>query len=242
MHEPLADLIEKVNEVSDVSSGTEFLSLSQKLFEAKHIAYLCLNLPNPTHDDYYIHHSYSTEWEQCYESEQFVAIDPVLSNGLASITPTDWADLQHQDSAINRFFGVARELDVGKQGLTFTVRGGRGETAIFSINTDHNPVEWQSYKAAHMSDLQVIATYFHEKILQSQAGFREVGLESLSGRELECLKWCTAGKSYWETSVILGISERTVNFHMTTVRHKLNAMTNAQAVAKAVIQGLTSPG
>lgn len=242
MHRQLEDLIDRVNKVADISSGNEFLLLSQQLFEAKHIAYLCLNLPNPTHNDYYIHHSYSSEWEQCYAGEGFVDVDPVLKDGLASITPTDWASLKDHSSPTKAFFGAAKELDVGKQGITFTVRGGHGETAIFSVNTDHNEKEWQAYKAEHMSDLQVIATYFHEKILRTQEDFRDNSLETLSARELECLKWCTAGKSYWETSVILGISERTVNFHMTTVRHKLNAMTNAQAVAKAIVQDISSFG
>ena len=242
MRRQLADLIDQVNKVADISSGNEFLRLSQQLFEAKHIAYLCLNLPNPTHNNFYIHHTYSSDWEQCYESEHFIDVDPVLKNGLSSITPTDWASINDQSNPVKEFFGTARELDVGKQGITFTVRGGHGETAIFSVNTDHDQKEWETYKADHMSDLQVIATYFHEKILRSQEGFRDNGLETLSARELECLKWCTAGKSYWETSVILGISERTVNFHMTTVRHKLNAMTNAQAVAKAVVQDITNFG
>jgi DNA-binding NarL/FixJ family response regulator len=41
---------------------------------------------------------------------------------------------------------------------------------------------------------------------------------SLTRREGECLGWCAEGKSYWETAVILGISERTVSFHMEAVR------------------------
>ena len=57
---------------------------------------------------------------------------------------------------------------------------------------------------------------------------------SLTRREGECLGWCAEGKSYWETAVILGISERTVSFHMEAVRGKLNAGSNAHAVAIAV--------
>jgi len=60
----------------------------------------------------------------------------------------------------------------------------------------------------------------------------------LTPREVECLEACAAGKTYWETGKILGISERTVIFHMQSVREKLTASTNAQAVAKAVRAGL----
>lgn len=61
---------------------------------------------------------------------------------------------------------------------------------------------------------------------------------SLTRREGECLAWCAEGKSYWETAVILGIAERTVSFHMEAVRTKLDAGSNAHAVAIAVRAGL----
>ena len=38
----------------------------------------------------------------------------------------------------------------------------------------------------------------------------------MSARELDCLKWTAAGKTAWEASVILGISEQTVRFHLNT--------------------------
>ena len=65
---------------------------------------------------------------------------------------------------------------------------------------------------------------------------------TLTRRERECLGWCAEGKSYWETAVILGISERTVSFHMEAVRGKLNAGSNAHAVAIAVRAGLLGLG
>jgi DNA-binding CsgD family transcriptional regulator len=67
------------------------------------------------------------------------------------------------------------------------------------------------------------------------------GRPSLTRREAECLGWCAEGKSYWETAVILGISERTVSFHMEAVRSKLDATSNAHAVAMALRAGLLEP-
>ena len=64
---------------------------------------------------------------------------------------------------------------------------------------------------------------------------------TLTRREIECLGWCAEGKSYWETAVILGISERTVSFHMEAVRAKLKAASNAHAVAVALRAGLLEP-
>jgi DNA-binding CsgD family transcriptional regulator len=69
----------------------------------------------------------------------------------------------------------------------------------------------------------------------------EPEVPSLTPRERQCLGWCSEGKSYWETAVILGISERTVSFHMEAVRSKLNAASNAHAVAVALRAGLLEP-
>lgn len=56
----------------------------------------------------------------------------------------------------------------------------------------------------------------------------------LSDRERQVLRWTAAGKTSSETGVILGISARTVNYHMTSILTKLNAVNKTQAVVKAV--------
>jgi DNA-binding CsgD family transcriptional regulator len=60
---------------------------------------------------------------------------------------------------------------------------------------------------------------------------------TLTDRECECLCLCAEGKSYWEAGVIIGITGRTVSFHMEAVRSKLGAATNAHAVALAFRSG-----
>lgn len=54
----------------------------------------------------------------------------------------------------------------------------------------------------------------------------------LTERERSALSWVAEGKSDWEISVILGVSETTVRFHVDNARKKLGAVTRAQAVAR----------
>ena len=56
----------------------------------------------------------------------------------------------------------------------------------------------------------------------------------LTNREIEVLKWIKEGKSSFEVSVILNISERTVNFHCNNFLRKLDAVNRVQAVAVAL--------
>jgi DNA-binding CsgD family transcriptional regulator len=66
----------------------------------------------------------------------------------------------------------------------------------------------------------------------------EQARQRLSGREKEVLLWLKHGKSSWEISVILEISESTVNFHVKNAMRKLNSVSRTQAVAVALENGL----
>ena len=65
-----------------------------------------------------------------------------------------------------------------------------------------------------------------------------LGTTDLTPRELECLHWCAKGKSSAEVGEILGITERTVNWHINNAIHKTNCVNRVQAVAKAVSLGI----
>ena len=56
---------------------------------------------------------------------------------------------------------------------------------------------------------------------------------SLSTREREVLMWLRCGKTSWAISVILKISERTVNFHANNIMSKLGVINRMQAVSVA---------
>lgn len=56
----------------------------------------------------------------------------------------------------------------------------------------------------------------------------------LTTREHQILKWVSEGKGCWETGAILGISERTVKFHLQNIYRKLNVVNRAQAITKAM--------
>ncbi|KQW43611.1 helix-turn-helix transcriptional regulator [Pelomonas sp. Root662] len=63
-------------------------------------------------------------------------------------------------------------------------------------------------------------------------------LPKLTKRELDVLSWTAQGKTAWEVSVILGMSEKTVNFHLGNAMRKLDVTSKHQAVLKCVAFGL----
>lgn len=65
--------------------------------------------------------------------------------------------------------------------------------------------------------------------------------ESLTEREKEVLRWLAQGKSNWEVSVILKISERTVRFHINNIMKKLDAVNRTHAMALVLRNGMLDP-
>jgi DNA-binding response OmpR family regulator len=63
----------------------------------------------------------------------------------------------------------------------------------------------------------------------------------LNDREIETLTWVARGKTSLEISQILGLSKRTVDFHIDNARNKLGVSTRTEAAIKAVTGRLIEP-
>jgi DNA-binding response OmpR family regulator len=63
----------------------------------------------------------------------------------------------------------------------------------------------------------------------------------LTDREAEALTWAARGKTSSEIATILGLTKRTVDFHIDNARLKLNASTRMHAAVKAAAGGLIEP-
>lgn len=83
--------------------------------------------------------------------------------------------------------------------------------------------------------LQILAPGLHAKAA-------ELAMESLrprlSERERECLAWASIGKTAWEISEILTISEHTVVAHLNAATRKLGAVSRGHAIAQALRLGV----
>ena len=90
-------------------------------------------------------------------------------------------------------------------------------------------------------DFEILAAIVEARLglgARNEAWSRQV---ALNGRELECLTWSGRGKTSPEIGVILGLSKRTVNFHIENACRKLNVATRTEAVVKASAGRLIDP-
>lgn len=63
-------------------------------------------------------------------------------------------------------------------------------------------------------------------------------MKALTAREESCLYWAAHGKTSWEIGAILGITERTVNFHIANTCTKFDVYTRQAAIVIALQTGV----
>jgi DNA-binding response OmpR family regulator len=63
----------------------------------------------------------------------------------------------------------------------------------------------------------------------------------MNDRQFEMLTWTARGKTSWEIAKILGLSPKTVDFHLDGARAKLGASTRTEAAIKAAAGRLIQP-
>lgn len=90
-------------------------------------------------------------------------------------------------------------------------------------------------------DFDVLATIIAARL----AGVARTGLwpkrVELNEREVEVLTWVARGKTSVEIAQIVGLTKRTIDFHIDNARAKLGATTRTEAVVKAATGRLIEP-
>lgn len=188
---------------------------------------------------------YPADWWERYQEQEYFNVDPILRHMAARRgVPLMWTDIDpdtHADSRkVRRFMNEATDFGLAS-GVSFVVHGQRSENAVFSLATRDSPARAEERIVRIMPVAQLLTAYLHEAALRAFRVDVQTVRADLTPRERECLLWAAEGKTSWDTGQILGISERTVLFHLQNAAHKLNVNNRAQAVARAVAQGYITP-
>jgi DNA-binding CsgD family transcriptional regulator len=197
--------------VAKRSEGAAFLRAAKDLYGLIGLKYACINLPEGERSRYFTHCVYSDVSVQQFRSKEAICLQQ-NGGGLASLQPSE------QEATC----------------ATLSLNKRQGETAFFAVTF---PTTLDGSGGAMLRECRILANYFHGHVLRMNGHDAQQQL-LVSAKELDCLKWTAAGKTALEASIILGISERTVRFHLNAAREKLDCVTTTQAVAKAIAHHL----
>jgi LuxR family quorum-sensing system transcriptional regulator SolR len=175
--------------------------------------------------------NYPSAWSAKYQKESYFEQDPTILHALKTTAPLVWKE----DT-----FSQAPELkeDAALFGIEFGWSQATRSTSGVSMLTLVRPsiplsdAEIRSNTPNLMWFTQTLNDALEKFILESPLTVPEV---SLTNREAEVIRWTADGKTSYEVSVILGIAERTVNFHLNNVMVKLNSHNKISATVKAMV-------
>lgn len=198
-------------------------------------AYIMAGLPSPgtSLSDLTVANGWPPEWFEIYTRENFSVMDPVPKYGASTVQPFEWSEARYdKDSNPAAHLVMTRATEFRlMQGYCIPLHYDEGG-AVISMATEQLNID-----PVAKSALQLIGVYAHNRI-RALARPKPEKRDLLTPREREILRWAADGKTSWEVSVILNISERTVKFHLTQASQKLNAVNRTAAVAKALARGL----
>jgi DNA-binding CsgD family transcriptional regulator len=210
-----AYLVSHCELVGERAEGVAFFSAAKNLYRLASINYACVNISVGDRARYFVHCIYSDTRVQEFTSKEPIRFESGHEKEGMPKGSTGFASVE--------------------SAVTLTRR--RGETAFFEIASAADAPQQSTPNDDIWREFRILANYFHGHVLRMHGQDADQEL-LISARELDCLKWTAVGKTALEASIILGISERTVRFHLNAAREKLDCVTTTQAVAKAIVNNL----
>lgn len=185
------------------------------------------------------------DWERHHRERRYDRVSPVYPVALGGTTTPVvfrevWRNCRRTPERA-AYFADAEALSL-IDGIALPVTDLSGAQGVACAVSSAAPEEARRLIDYNLADLFLMAHYLVHRLvgLRPDAG-AGAAKPHLTAREIECLRWASIGKTSWEISRILSISEATVNFHLGNARRKLGAGSRGQAVAKAAQLRLLKP-
>jgi LuxR family transcriptional regulator, activator of conjugal transfer of Ti plasmids len=180
--------------------------------------------------------SYPKSWTSRYFDLHYERLDPIVQRARLDHDLFGWTSgmaVPQGTKEQRRFFEEAASFGI-QGGVTIPIRGGFGGMAAFTLASDDRGLRPEHLITSSRDVLHLIGLYFHAHLAARQSRQTPLADPVLSPRERQCIAWAARGKTASDTAVLMGISPRTVAFHLENARRKLDATSIAQCVAEAL--------
>jgi DNA-binding CsgD family transcriptional regulator len=179
------------------------------------------------------------EVDREYFRRELHLIDPGIARARDLNRPIAWGMSDQRsdpDQKVQNFYRFHDEMG-NPRGLAVAVHSPR-QVALLALTVDEPETDFVKRIPELAATIHLMAIHMADAIWRlSPDLLPRPATDPLTQRERECLTWVAAGKTAWEISTILHISERTVVAHTENAKRKLGAKTLPQAVALALFQG-----
>ncbi len=236
----ISEFIEATNASSDPAHVFSLFLLAMADLGLDRVMYSVLTKSdrNGAVDSPAIMRNYPDDWIRYYVAKGYVETDPVRRMCIVARRPFAWSEVEASEYFPKknlRIFPEAHEAGL-KDGVAVPLHGPCGEVMGVGLASSTGGVE----PLKLLNKINIFAVQFHTIYSSLSLPEERPTPIHLTEREKEILQWCLAGKSNWVIGEILGLAERTVEWHLTNIFTKLGTATRLAAVVKALHLGLIS--
>jgi LuxR family transcriptional regulator, quorum-sensing system regulator BjaR1 len=196
-------------------------------------AYIMAGIPAPgqTLAQVTVANGWPDEWFELYNRENLSAVDPVPRHCFNTLNPFEWKDVPYDrehNVAAHNVMTRARDFRF-HEGFCIPIHYDDSTGAI-SMAGERPYLDAETKGALHL-----MSVFTHGRLRALARQTPPAPSRRLSEIEAEVLRWAARGKTAWETSQILGISERNVRWHLEEAQRKLMAPNKTATVARALV-------
>jgi LuxR family quorum sensing-dependent transcriptional regulator len=233
----LVVLLEIISECITCDSIGRFFAITSKLenlLQSGCIVFLSSkkNFPSTPVAIQEINVSYPSEWTDIYRSQNYTEVDPLISSGQTGLVY--WRDLYNKIPPDQEFYSQAKSFGL-VNGFSHII----SNQQLFGLMSVAD--EKLANSPRNRAIINNLAPHFHQLVQFLTHKQARENVPKLTPREREVLLWAMEGKSNWEISIILEISQESIKSHIANILCKLDAKNRAHAVAIALQYDLLIP-
>ncbi len=178
--------------------------------------------------------NYPQAWLQRFSSRGYAARDPVFLAARRQALPFQWSDWRFRAGLDDDQIDILNEAaEAGlSDGFTVPIHAPDALPASCSLAMGPDGID-----PLHVRDAHWYAVYAHESARRLLVKAAPALRPKLGRRERQCLELIARGKTDFEISVILGVSEHTVHNTVRRTMGKYGVATRVQAFVRALRDG-----
>ncbi|WP_243311744.1 helix-turn-helix transcriptional regulator [Fundidesulfovibrio agrisoli] len=235
-----AFLLEVIQKLITIDSKDDYIDLIKSLNHIIPFDYATSGLVTLDSDGCVIGYdllniNFSEDWITSYAEQKIYSIDVTVAENFKYYKTQCWRETYKKHDNPKRLLSFAHDFNL----LNGYSCGAKG----FGLYKKPSMISfvWNFEKnSAHISGLiEYLTPFIHialSNVLYAQVA--EAANNLLTRREKEVVSWLKEGKSSWEMSEILNVSEATINYHVNNIMKKLDAVNRTQIVAIALRNGI----
>lgn len=228
------DFIDEIAGMTDQCAV--ILRMNKELAKYGFDAWVITGLPMPGGrlEEKMLLNGWDPAWSSYYFKHNLIQDDPVGAHCFRSVGPFEWKDACYDAKAwpaAKKIMNAAADVGM-RHGFCVPIHSFAGFQSVVSMAGEYVDLSPYAKRALHLMSI-----YAHDKAVSVVRQPHEPCAHVLTRREKEVLNWTAAGKTAWEVSRILGISEKTVISHLTHAARKFETPNRVATVVAALRRG-----